>query len=96
MLEKIQGWIDDFTHVQDKIFSFLDNMELEQSITTLESLQKLCWIVPSVVGGIELILLALPILNTLNFQYLILLFFLVCSLNLVASFVIGRYLFYFY
>lgn len=96
MLEKIQGWIDDFTHVQDKIFSFLDNMELEQAITTLESLQKLCWIVPSVVGGIELILLALPILNTLNFQYLILLFFLVCSLNLVASFVIGRYLFYFY
>ena len=96
MLEKIQGWIDDFTHIQDKIFSFLDNMELEQAITTLESFQKLCWIVPCVVGGIEVILLAIPIINTLNFQYLILLFFLVCSLNLVASFVIGRYLFYFY
>lgn len=96
MLEKIQSWIDDFTHIQDKIFSFLDNFELEQAITTLESFQKLCWIVPCIVGGIEVILLAIPIINTLNYQFLILLFFLVCSLNLVASFIVGRYLFYFY
>ena len=40
MLEKIQGWIDDFTHIQDKIFSFLDNMELEQESQRLRAFKS--------------------------------------------------------
>ena len=96
MIKKIREWIESLVSNKEKAISFLDSLDLDQAIMTFESLQKFLWIVPCVVWGIHVILLLVPVLNTLNFQFILLLLFLVCVLNIMACLIINRYLFYFY
>lgn len=94
MIKKIREWIESLVSNKEKAISFLDSLDLDQAIMTFESLQKFLWIVPCVVWGIHVILLLVPVLNTLNFQFILLLLFLVCVLNIMACLIINRYLFY--
>lgn len=95
MFKKLKDQINKIYESQDKYDSILNSLDLDQAIITLESVQKLCWIAPLSIWGIHLILLALPILSTLNYQFFMLLLFLVLIVNQVATLIVNRELFYF-
>lgn len=95
MFNKVSSWINKLYEKQKDFEIGLNSQSLDQAIITLESVQKICWIAPLSIWGIHLILLLLPVLNTLDFQAFMLLFFLVLILNEIAVLIINRELFYF-
>lgn len=96
MINSLQRWIQNVIKRKNKFLLLLSLKNLDEAIDIFKKLQSFCWLIPFTICGMHIFFTVFPIIRTLNFQFSILLLTLICICNMIAIFVVNRYLFYFY
>lgn len=96
MINSLQRWIQNVIKRKNKSLLLLSLKNLDEAIDIFKKLQSFCWLIPFTICGMHIFFTVFPIIRTFNFQFSILLLTLICICNMIAIFVVNRYLFYFY